>query len=86
MIWYYIILFITQLLTTVFSWLPSITMLPTIGGVDVDTYLVQAVGFFYSFTSAFWPIGDLYQGVMVYVGYLTIKMVLKFIIGHRAPH
>lgn len=86
MIWYYILLFCTNLLTVVFSWLPTVTTLPQILGVDVDTYLVQAVGYFYSVTSAIWPLYDLFQGVLFWVGYLVLKMVLRFFLGHRAPH
>ncbi len=85
MIWYYLILFITTLLTAVFSWLPTVATLPQILGVDVDTYLVQAVGYFYAFINAFWVLGDLFGAVLFYIGYLALKMVLRFILGHRAP-
>ena len=85
MIWYYIILFVTSLLSIVFSWLPQVTELPTILDVDLDYYLTLAVSSFNSFVGAYWPLYSVFQGVLVYLGYLTIKMVLRFFLGHRAP-
>ena len=85
MIWYYLILFVTSLLTAVFSWLPQVETLPEILGLDIDAYLVLGMGYFYSFATAFWPLYDLFVGVTFYIGYLVLKMVLRFFLGHRAP-
>lgn len=87
MIWYYVLMFITTLFTEVFSWLPKVTTLPTIGGIDVDASLSLGVGYFNAYINAFWPIYDLFQAVLFYIGYLVLKnIVMRFFLGHRAPH
>jgi hypothetical protein len=85
MIWYYLILFLTSLLSAVFSWLPKVTTLPTILGVDIDTQLAQGVGAFYTVANVIWPIKDVYYGALVLLGYYAMKMVLRFFLGGRAP-
>lgn len=85
MIWYYVILFFTSLLSAVFSWLPKIDTLPSIMGVDIDTQLSQGVGYFYAFAHVVWPIYDVMLGALTLFTYYGIKMVLRFILGHRAP-
>lgn len=85
MIWYYLILFITSVLTAVFSWLPQITTLPQVLGIDIDTTLVTGVGMLKSFTVAFWMIGDVISGFLVLLGYYAIKVVLVVFLGARAP-
>ena len=85
MIWYYFILFVTTLLTAVFDWLPKITTLPTILGVDIDAQLTAGMGFFYTYTAAVWPIRDVFVGFLILLSYYAIKMVLRFFLGHRAP-
>lgn len=86
MIWYYIILFITTVLTEAFSWVPKITTLPDILGVPIDADLVSGMGMFYTYTAAVWPIQDVFRAlVLVILPYYAIKMVLRFILGQRAP-
>jgi hypothetical protein len=85
MIFYFVLLFITSILTTIFSWLPTVTTLPTINGINVDTSLVEAVGMFHAYVTSIWVLGDLFEGVIFYVSYLAIKMALRFFLGHRAP-
>lgn len=85
MIWYYFLLFITSLLTAAFSWLPKVETLPTILGVDIDGQLSTGMGSFLTFAQAIWPIYDVYLGAMVLLSYYAVKMVLKFLLGARAP-
>lgn len=85
MIWYYLILFVTTLLTAAFSWLPQITTLPTFLGVDIDSQLSSGVGMFYTFAGVVWPVQIVFSGFLVLLGYYGIKMVLRFFLGHRAP-
>lgn len=85
MIWYYVILFITSVLNAAFSWLPQVTALPTIAGIDIDAALNTGMGSFLSFAKAVWPIYDVYLGFLVLTGYYAIKVVLRFFLGHRAP-
>ena len=68
-----------------FFWLPQITVLPTIGGYDIDTALVNGVGQMNTVLVAFWPIKHFMIGFGVLLGYFIIKMTLKFFLGHRAP-
>ncbi len=87
MIWYYIILFFTTLLDGVlqaFS-LPQVTHLPVILGVDTDASLIQAVGFFDTLIASVWVIRDIYIAFLFFLGYLAIKLVLRTVLGHRAP-
>jgi len=66
--------------------LPSITALPTILGINLDTTLVEAVGYFTSFVSSFWPIRDLFIGVLFYISYLSItRIALRLALGARSP-
>jgi len=85
MIWYYVILFITSILTAAFSWLPKVDALPNIIGVEIDTQLSQGMAMFYTFTAAVWPIRDVFLGMLVLLTYYGIKMILRFFLGHRAP-
>lgn len=85
MIWYYVILFITTTLSAAFSWLPKITTLPTILGVDIDGQLSSGMASFYGFANVFWPIKDVFLGALVLFAYYGIKMILRFFLGHRAP-
>ena len=87
MILYYIILFVTKLLAAAFSFLGVVTSLPSILGVDVDGNLVAAMGYFYGWVGIFWPVAHIFVGGLVLLGYLVIKnLVLKLMLGHRAPH
>lgn len=83
MIWYYLILFITTLFTEVFSWLPKITTIPSIIGVDIDGQLTSGMSLFYTFIHTFWPIGDVFYGLIALLIYYAIKMSVKFFLGHR---
>lgn len=85
MIWYYVILFITSILSAAFSWLPKVTTLPTILGVDIDSQLTSGMGMFYTFANAVWPIKDVFYGMLALLTYYAIKMVLTFFLGARAP-
>lgn len=86
MIWYYLILFVTTVLTAAFSWLPQVNTLPNILGIDIDTQLSQGMSMLYNFANSIWPIHDVLLGMIFLLGYYGIKMVLTFFLGHRAPH
>jgi len=85
MIWYYVILFVTSLLTAAFSWLPKITTLPAIGGYDIDAALVSGMSMFYTVAHSLWYLWDIWVAFLVLMSYYTAKMVLKMFLGHRAP-
>lgn len=69
-----------------FFWLPQVTTLPTIMGYDIDTALVNGVGMLNTWLNAFWPMQYLIGGFLVLMGYYGLKMLLRFILGHRAPN
>jgi hypothetical protein len=87
MIWYYLILFITKVLTAVFTalQLPIVETLPTILDVDIDAMLVQGVSIANSAAHVFWPIYKMFLGTLTILGYLVVKMMLRAFLGHRAP-
>lgn len=86
MIFYYVILFISNLLNAVFSFLPSITALPTILGYNTDSAMLQGVGSFQSFSASIWPLRDLFVAALFWVGYLSLKLIVRVFLGSRAPH
>lgn len=76
---------IITLLEIVFSWMPDVTTLPTIGGYDIDAALVTGVGSFKEYITVVWPIAVVFEGLMFLLGYYFLKMILKFFFGQRAP-
>jgi hypothetical protein len=56
-----------------------------IGGFDIDTALLNGVGQLKFFFTIFWPIADMFLGFLFLMGYYGLKMLLGFILGHRAP-
>lgn len=70
---------------SVFQWLPQVLTLPSIAGYDIDSALVSGAAAFYTFSTAVWPISYVMAGFLVLISYYSIKMILKFFLGHRAP-
>lgn len=85
MIWTYMFIFISSVLNAVFSFLPTVTTLPTIFGINMDAQLVGAVGVLNDIGQYYWPIRDLFVGVIFFLTYRVIMLVLRFFLGHRAP-
>ena len=75
----------TLILGAIFSWLPQISTLPTIGGFDIDGALITGVGQLNTFMTTFWPIQYLLYGFMALMTYYGFMMLVRFFIGHRAP-
>lgn len=69
----------------IFAWLPDVTVLPTIGGYDIDSAFVTGIGSFNTFTQTFWPLKIVFTGFLFLMGYYAIKIGVKFFLGHRAP-
>jgi len=72
-------------LGSIFIWLPQITTLPIILGFDIDSALVTGVGQFKTLATTFWPWLYVFYGLLVLLGYFSIKQVIKFFLGSRAP-
>lgn len=85
MIWYYLLLFVTTILSEVFSFLPVVTKLPSFLGADVDGSLVSGISMLHNITGTFWMIGDVLTGFTILLGWYVTKMVLVLFLGHRAP-
>lgn len=74
-----------NMFSAIFSILPAVTTLPTIGNYDIDTALVQGVGQAYTFADSVWVIKDVLLGATFIWGYYVLKLVARLLIGHRAP-
>lgn len=80
-----LITFVLNFLKILFGWLPLVTTIPPIFGVDIDSALVTGMGSFYRFTATFWMFGDLMLGFLAILGYLLTKQVIKLFLGSRTP-
>lgn len=74
-----------DLLNAIVGWLPNVTTLPTILSFDIDTALITGVGELRTFFTTFWPFMYVFEGFMVLLTYYGIKMLLRLLLGHRAP-
>lgn len=76
---------IVLVIGAIFSILPEVSTLPSVGGFDIDAALVAGIGQLNAFFTAFWPLSIMFQGFLVIMGYHALKIGIKFLIGHRAP-
>ncbi len=67
------------------SWLPQILTLPTVLGFDLDSALILGIGEMTNLFNTFWPLAIIFQGFLVLLAYYSIKMLLRLLLGHRAP-
>jgi len=80
MIWYYMILFITNVFNAVFSFLPKVTELP----FGADAFLLTAVGYFNFVAYLVPPLGVVMQVFLAYTGFrLTLVILSLFRIYHH---
>lgn len=86
MIVIFLINVIVAILSVIFGWLPDVTKLPTIVGYDIDSALVTGMGQINTIMKSVWVLQYLIGGFLAIMGYHLIKIVLKFILGSRAPH
>ncbi len=68
-----------------FSWLPAVTTLPTIGGFDIDSALISGMGQVQTIFSAFWPLQIMFIGFLFIMGYFIIKVGVRIFFGSRTP-
>ena len=85
MIWSYVALFFISVLDLLASSLPSVTTLPTVDGVNLDSTVSQAVAYFHTITTTMWYLGDVWTGALILLSYYSIKMLLRLVLGNRAP-
>jgi len=77
----FIILGIITFLTTIFSFVPSITELP----FGVDAFLVTAMGYFNRIVDVFPPLHTLLVATLIYLSYQFLKVIIKFFFGSHSP-
>jgi len=75
MIWYYIILFVTSVLTAAFSWLPVVEVLPW----GLDNILSDSVGYFKSFMVIFPPVATIFTAFMLYFAFRVTLLTLRLL-------
>jgi hypothetical protein len=68
-----------------FSWLPVVTVLPTIADFDIDSALNNGVGQMYTVFNAFWVFGVMFQGFLFLMGYYVLKKIVRFFLGSHSP-
>jgi hypothetical protein len=76
---------IVAIIGAVFSNFPVVTTLPTIVGYDIDSALVNGVGYVYTYIDAFWYLKLILEGFFVLTTYYALKISLRFILGSRTP-
>lgn len=71
-------------INVVTSWIPDVTQLPTILGVDTDYQLDYYFGMLYHISDSFWLVGDLLIAFVFLLVYYSTKRVIIFFLGNRA--
>lgn len=74
-----------EVVGAIFQFFPAIDTLPTIGGYDIDTALVGGMGVLRTFMVSFWPLQDMFLGFLALLAYFGIKVLGRFLLGHRFP-
>lgn len=69
------------LLTVVFGWLPTVTVLP----FNLEGTIYNAVGMIHTLVLFFPPLGTVMTAFAVYVGFRMTLVVMKLILGSRLP-
>ncbi len=71
--------------STLLGWLPDALVLPTSGGVNLDTYIASGIGYFHGLVGVFPPLGVISSAAIIYLTWKLIVLALKVILGHRVP-
>ena len=70
---------------SLFSFLPVVIKLPTIGIIDLDYYFTTGVGYFKFLTQIFPPFEIIAQCAIIYLTWKLTVLGLRVILGHRTP-
>jgi len=73
MIWYYLFTFFGNFLNAMFSFLPTVELLP----LGMDTALTTAVGYFTEFKNLFPPLSTVFTAFMWYFSFRLILLTLR---------
>lgn len=74
---------ISFILSTIFSFLPTVTELPSIGGYSLDTIFITIFGYVHGMYTAFPPFEIVFQCLFFYYALKVTLLGLKFLLGHR---
>ncbi len=80
-----LLLVIAYLIGAIVFKLPAVDTLPMINGYDIDGTLVSNIGMVYNFASVVWPVRDVLLGAAFLWGFHGLMLLVRLIIGHRAP-
>lgn len=76
---------IVQLLNIIFGIFPTVSTLPNIGNFDIDSALVTGISEARTFFVTFWPFAVVFEGFLFLLGYYSLKLILKLLLGSRTP-
>jgi len=79
MIWYYLILFVTSVLTAVFSFLPKVEELP----FGADAFLVSMVGYYNSAAEIIPWLSIIMSAFLFYLGFRVSLVILSLLKIYR---
>lgn len=77
---------IISLFNLLLGWLPNVTALPTILGVNLDTTFSNGMGYFNRLVQIFPPLGSVMIAASTYLAFKLLMILLKLVLGHRVPH
>jgi len=80
-----LIIVLMSILSILFALLPTVTVLPSIAGFDIDTAIGNGVAVLYRLFELFWPLEILLQGLLFLLGYFALKLLVKVFFGSRLP-
>jgi len=75
----FIISEVVQLVNLVFSWLPEVTVLPVVGGVDLDNVVSTIGGLLSGLRTALPPFDTLMTALFWYYGILIALLTWSFV-------
>lgn len=70
----------------VFSFMPDATRLPTFLGVDIDTTISSGFGYVRTIAETYPPLTWIVYATGIYLGWKLLLLIIKAILGSRAPH
>lgn len=75
-----------DVINAIFSWFPTINVLPVIFGQDMDAIFSSYWGMLNTVRESIWVINIVMIYFVILMGWKASLMLFKFIFGHRAPH
>lgn len=76
---------ILSALDLVFGWFPDFSFLPTLGTINIDSYFATGMGYLHFLAQIFPPLTTLQIAVSIYLGFRAVLLIVKLVLGSRAP-